>query len=141
MHSSVTFVTECEKIRIMKISHIDHLVITTQNLNACLHFYVDILNMKHEYHDNRHSLVFGNEKFNIHTRKAEFLPAAENPTYGSLDLCLIIDGDMNQVKQEIENKGYPIELGPVTRHGAQGEMTSIYLRDPDGNLIELSSYN
>ena len=125
----------------MKINHIDHLVITTSHTDKCIHFYTDILGMKHEYHNNRHALYFGNEKINIHTRKAEFLPAAKNPTYGSLDLCFIIDGDIFETKKEIEEKGYPIELGPVTRHGALGEMTSIYLRDPDGNLIELSSYN
>lgn len=124
----------------MKINHIDHLVITTQNLENCLHFDVDIPGMTHESSNHRHSLLFGNEKFSIHTRKAEFLPAAQNPAYGSLDLCLIIDGSINNVKQEILSKGYPVELGPVTRHGAPGTMTSIYLRDPDGNLIELSSY-
>lgn len=69
------------------------------------------------------------------------MPAAKKPTYGSLDLCLIVDDDLNQVKKDIEDKEYPIELGPVVRHGALGEMKNIYLRDPDGNLIELSNYN
>ena len=79
-------------------------------------------------------------KFNIHTRKAEFLPAAGNPEYGSLDLCLAIEGSIEDAEKEIKEKGGAIEEGPVTRHGALGEMKSIYLRDPDGNLIELASY-
>lgn len=124
----------------MKFKNIDHIVITTENLGACLHFYVDILGMELDQSNNRYALKFGRQKFNIHTRKAEFLPAAANPTYGSLDLCLIVEDDIDDVKHEIESKGYPIELGPVVRHGALGEMQSIYLRDPDGNLIELSKY-
>ena len=79
--------------------------------------------------------------FNIHTRKTEFLPTAEHPSYGSLDLCLILDGSVDMAKAEIERKGYPIELGPVRRHGARGAMRSIYLRDPDGNLVELAEYH
>lgn len=124
----------------MKIKNLDHLVITTQNLEDCLHFYVDILGMTLDNSNGRYALRFGDEKFNIHTRKAEFLPAAKYPTPGSLDLCLVIDEDPAQAKAEIEQKGYPAELGPVTRHGALGEMQSLYLRDPDGNLVELCHY-
>lgn len=130
-------------VRLMKIKNLDHLVITTKDIHACLHFYVNILGMKCDKSDGRYAVYFGdcnNQKFNIHTRKAEFLPAAAYPTCGSLDLCLVIEGDIYSVKQEIENKGYPIEEGPVIRHGAQGRMTSIYLRDPDDNLVELCSY-
>ncbi len=125
----------------MKFRNIDHLVITTQNLEECLHFYVDVLGMDLDQRNDRYAVRFGNQKFNIHTRKAEFLPAAKYPTSGSLDLCLIIDEDVSDAKREIEEKGYPVELGPVIRHGALGQMQSIYLRDPDGNLVELSSYN
>ena len=115
-------------------------MITTENLEACLHFYVDILGMRAEEKNGRYALFFGNQKFNIHTRKAEFLPAAGNPEYGSLDLCLAIEGSIEDAEKEIKEKGGAIEEGPVTRHGALGEMKSIYLRDPDGNLIELASY-
>lgn len=127
-------------IKFMKIKNLDHLVITTKNIDACLHFYVDILGMKCDKSNGRYAVYFGdhnNQKFNIHTRKAEFLPAAANPTYGSLDLCLAVEENIYSVKQELEDKGCPIEEGPVIRHGAMGEMTSIYLRDPDGNLVEL----
>ena len=123
----------------MRYRNIDHLVITTRNLQDCLHFYIDVLGMEPDS-NGRYAVRFGTQKFNIHTRKAEFLPAAGNPAYGSLDLCLIVEDSLDQAVQELESKGWPIELGPVTRHGALGEMRSLYLRDPDGNLIELSSY-
>lgn len=125
----------------MKVKAIDHLVITTSNLEKCLAFYVGILGMELDESNNRYALRFGKSKFNIHTRKAEFLPAAQNPTYGSLDLCLIVDTFIDEIVKEIKDKGYPIEEGPVIRHGALGAMQSVYLRDYDGNLIEISSYN
>lgn len=123
----------------MKFKNIDHLVITTSDLKACLHFYVDVLGMELDESGGRYAVKFGDSKFNIHTRKAEFLPAAENPTYGSLDLCLEVE-NLDEAEREIREAGYPIELGPVVRHGARGEMQSIYLRDPDGNLVELCCY-
>lgn len=125
----------------MKVKAIDHLVITTSNLEKCLAFYVGILGMELDESNNRYALRFGKSKFNIHTRKAEFLPAAQNPTYGSLDLCLIVDTFIDEIVKEIKDKGYPIEEGSVIRHGALGAMQSVYLRDYDGNLIEISSYN
>ena len=124
----------------MRIDHLDHLVITTQDLDRCLHFYVDILGMELDDSNNRYAVKFGNQKFNIHRKKAEFLPAARNVTYGSQDICLIAQGDIREIKAEIENKGWPIELGIVQRTGACGLMDSIYLRDPDENLIEISVY-
>lgn len=123
----------------MKFKTIDHLVITTADLKACLHFYVDVLGMELDESGGRYAVNFGKSKFNIHTRRAEFLPAAENPTYGSLDLCLEVE-NLDEAIGEIRKAGYPIELGPVVRHGARGEMQSIYLRDPDGNLVELCCY-
>ncbi len=124
----------------MKIDHLDHLVITTADLEKCLHFYVDILGMELDDRNNRYAVKFGNQKFNIHRKKAEFLPAARNVTYGSQDICLIAEGDINDIKAEIEAKGYPIELGIVQRTGACGPIDSIYLRDADENLVEISVY-
>ena len=124
----------------MKIDHLDHLVITTANLEKCLHFYVDILGMELDERDGRYAVKFGNQKINIHRRKGEFLPAARNVTYGSQDICLIARGDINEIKAEIEAKGYPIELGIVERAGACGPLDSIYLRDADENLVEISVY-
>lgn len=124
----------------MKIDHLDHLVITTQDLDKCLHFYVDILGMDLDDRNNRYAVKFGNQKFNIHRKKAEFLPAARNVTYGSQDICLIAEGNIEDIKAEIEAKGYPIELGIVQRTGACGPIDSIYLRDADENLVEISVY-
>ena len=124
----------------MQINRFDHLVITTQNLEKCLYFYGEIINMNVDTAKGRYALKFGRQKINIHRQKAEFKPAALNVTYGSQDLCFIVDGDIKDIKAEIEKKGYPIELGIVARNGALGPMDSIYLRDPDGNLIELSVY-
>lgn len=124
----------------MRINHLDHLVITTQDLEKCLHFYVDILGMELDDKNGRYAVKFGNQKFNIHRQKAEFLPAARNVTYGSQDLCLIAEGNIEDIKAEIEAKGYPIELGIVQRTGACGPIDSIYLRDADENLVEISVY-
>ncbi|SNV60587.1 VOC family protein [Veillonella rodentium] len=124
----------------MEVIGLDHIVITTADINRCIHFYGDIIGMDVVHRDGRYAIYFGNQKLNIHTKPAEFLPAAANPTNGSLDICFIVDEDISSVKKEIERKGYPIELGPVVRHGARGEMQSIYLRDPDGNLVELCQY-
>ena len=124
----------------MRVACFDHIVITTHNLEKCLHFYVDVLDMELDNRNNRYAVKFGEQKINIHRKKAEFLPAAQNVTYGSQDICLIADGNIEEIKAEIEAKGYPIELGIVERTGAIGPIDSIYLRDPDGNLVEISVY-
>lgn len=124
----------------MKVARFDHIVITTQDLEKCLHFYVDVLNMELDNRNDRYAVKFGEQKINIHRKKAEFLPAAQNVTYGSQDICLIAEGNIEEIKAEIEAKGYPIELGIVGRTGAMGPIDSIYLRDPDGNLVEISVY-
>ena len=124
----------------MKVARFDHIVITTQDLEKCLHFYVDVLDMELDNHNDRYAVKFGQQKINIHRKKAEFLPAAQNITYGSQDICLIAEGNIEEIKAEIEAKGYPIELGIVGRTGAMGPIDSIYLRDPDGNLVEISVY-
>ena len=85
-------------------------------------------------------MKFGIQKINIHTRKGEFQPAAGNVQYGSLDLCLIVDEPIEEVYKELQEKGADIELGIVDRTGAMGSIKSIYLRDPDQNLVEIASY-
>lgn len=102
----------------MNIKGLDHLVITTQDLKACLHFYGEVLGMTVKENNGRYALHFGNQKLNIHTKKAEFLPAAQYPTYGSLDVCLVVAGPIEAVVADITAKGYPIELGTVNRNGA-----------------------
>lgn len=124
----------------MRIRQIDHFVLTTRSLVDCLHFYVGVLGMRHEEHGGHHALLFGTQKINVHTAKGEFQPAAQCPEYGSQDFCLVTDDALQTVEEEIRRAGWPVELGPVTRHGAMGEMESLYLRDPDGNLVELAHY-
>lgn len=124
----------------MQIERLDHFVLTTENLEKCLAFYRDILHMRVEETNGRYALRFGRQKINIHTRKAEFLPAAMYPVSGSLDFCLVVKGPLDKVKEEILASGYLVEEGPCRRHGACGPMESLYLRDPDGNLVELSVY-
>lgn len=125
----------------IRLAGFDHLVLTTGNLAACLDFYVGVLGMRHEFAGGRHTLYFGRQKFNVHTRPGEFLPAAEKAAARCLDFCLVVEGaDIEEVSEYLEMRGQEIELGPVRRRGAQGEMWSVYLRDPDGNLVELAVY-
>ena len=124
----------------MKVTSIDHFVITTHNIDKSIAFYQDLLGMKHVEKDGRHAFIFGHQKINIHAKKGEFQPAALHPEYGSQDFCLIVEEDVESIKKEIEKKGYPIVEGVVKRHGAQGDINSLYLRDPDGNLVELANY-
>ncbi|MEG0836952.1 MAG: VOC family protein [Akkermansia sp.] len=121
----------------MDIIDIDHLVLTVADMEKSIDFYTHILPMRHE----GRALFFGNHKINLHCRPREFSPAARHPIEGSGDFCLIIQDDIHDAVREITKCGGIIELGPVTRSGAQGEMQSIYLRDPDGNLVELASYS
>ncbi len=124
----------------MKISHIDHFVITVSNLARSLDFYVGLLGMEHRAVGNHHNLYFAGGKISLHTVKGEFSPAADNPEYGAQDFCLIVEDDLQAVKAELECRGVEVVEGIVVRHGARGEMQSLYLRDPDGNLVELSHY-
>ena len=124
----------------MIVLALDHFVITTNNLETCLRFYTETLGMEAKETSGRFSLWFGSQKINIHTRPAEFLPAAAHPLPGSLDLCFEIEDDMEVVLAELKSKNAPLVTGIVERNGAKGKMRSIYLRDPDGNLVELASY-
>ena len=89
----------------------------------------------------RKALGFGNQKFNLHQKGKEFEPKAANPTPGSIDICLITNTPISSVITHLRSLDIKIEEGPVQRTGAQGPITSIYLRDPDRNLIEVSNYN
>ena len=124
----------------MKITDIDHLVLTTMDVEACLHFYTDTLGMEKRETNGRFSLWFGRHKINIHTRPAEFLPAADKPIPGSLDLCFEIEDDIEVIYGELKRKKAPLITEIVERNGSKGKMRSVYLRDPDGNLVELASY-
>jgi len=121
------------------IGHLDHLVLTTTDEKACITFYVEILGMALErFGDGRTAFRFGRQKINLHLRGHEHEPHAHLPVPGSLDLCFIADRPLDVVIETLAGKGVRIVDGPVPRTGATGPLRSIYLRDPDLNLIEIS---
>ena len=124
----------------MKLINFDHIVLTTGNMEKCIHFYRDILGMSLSDANGRYAFLFGNCKINIHQRPGEFQPAALNPKEGSIDLCIITETPLEEVEEELKEKEAPLITGIVDRHGARGPMKSLYLRDPDGNLIEIARY-
>lgn len=123
------------------IESLDHLVLTVQSIDKTIDFYRKALNMEVvEFGDNRKALLFGRQKFNLHEVGKEFEPKARKPVSGSADFCLITKAPIEQVVQHFEGIGVPIEEGPVLRTGAVGRIISVYVRDPDGNLVEVSNY-
>jgi catechol 2,3-dioxygenase-like lactoylglutathione lyase family enzyme len=125
----------------MKIKQIDHLVLTVKNIDITIDFYVNILNMEKEiFNENRVALKFGNQKINLHQLNTEVTPKAKYPTLGSCDLCFIVETSLEKVYQELIAKDIKIIEGIVNRTGANGKIKSLYINDPDGNLIELSNY-
>jgi catechol 2,3-dioxygenase-like lactoylglutathione lyase family enzyme len=121
------------------IDHLDHLVLTTAQLERCVAFYTQVLGMTVEtFGAGRTALRFGAQKINLHEAGKEFEPKARRPTPGALDLCFIADRPLDEVIAHLRAVGAPIIEGPVQRTGATGPIRSIYLRDPDENLIEIS---
>jgi catechol 2,3-dioxygenase-like lactoylglutathione lyase family enzyme len=101
-------------------------------------FYEQLGMRRETFGDGRLALRFGVQKLNLHHAGAEISPHAEHPTPGSADLCFLVEGRLDEVVDELATLGIPVELGPVERMGATGPIRSVYLRDPDGNLVELS---
>ncbi|MDT8865964.1 VOC family protein [Vibrio fluvialis] len=125
----------------MQISHLDHWVLTVADIDATVAFYSEILGMTPvTFSEGRHALSFGNQKINLHLLGAEFEPKARTVQTGSADLCFITHTPLDMVIVTLQEHGIEIEEGPVTRTGAVGPIRSVYVRDPDGNLIELSNY-
>lgn len=125
----------------MRIDRLDHLVLTVHDLDATVAFYTKVLGMEAvTFRGGRRALTFGHSKINLHEAGHEFEPKAARPTPGSADLCLIVDGPVKRIIAELASHGVPLEEGPVERTGATGPIVSVYVRDPDDNLIELSNY-
>ncbi|EIB4687465.1 VOC family protein [Salmonella enterica] len=123
------------------IDRIDHLVLTVSDISTTIRFYEEVLGFSAvTFKQNRKALIFGAQKINLHQQEMEFEPKASRPTPGSADLCFITSTPINDVVSEILQAGISIIEGPVERTGATGEIMSIYIRDPDGNLIEISQY-
>ncbi|HUL66927.1 MAG TPA: VOC family protein [Burkholderiaceae bacterium] len=121
------------------IDHLDHLVLTTIDRAACVDFYTRVLGMTVEtFAGGRFALRFGNQKINVHERGREFEPKAHLPVPGALDLCFIADRPLDGVIAHLRACNWPIVEGPVERTGATSRLRSVYVRDPDLNLIEIS---
>ena len=125
----------------MKLVSLDHLVLTVRDLARTVDFYRDVLGMSvSAFEGGRLALKFGSQKINLHQAGEEFTPHADRPVPGSADLCFVTDRSITEWIDHFEGLSVPIAEGPVPRTGALGPMTSVYVRDPDGNLIEIASY-
>jgi catechol 2,3-dioxygenase-like lactoylglutathione lyase family enzyme len=124
------------------IERIDHIVLTTRDKAACIRFYTEVLGMQlvafKTRTEERQALLFGRQKINLHEWGREFEPKAHVPVPGSLDLCLIASVPLEAVIRKVEAAGVKILAGPVVKTGAVSEIRSVYVRDPDLNLIEIS---
>ena len=126
------------------IDRLDHIVLTTRDRDACIRFYTEVLGMKLEKFrtptEERLALKFGAQKINLHVWGAEFVPRAHVAVPGSLDLCFIAAVPLDEVMAKLKSKKIPIIEGPVKKTGATGPIRSVYVRDPDLNLVEISVY-
>ncbi|QLB14148.1 glyoxalase [Mannheimia granulomatis] len=126
----------------IKINALDHLVLTVADIDNTVDFYTTVLGMQAiTFGDNRKALLFGMQKINLHQKGAEILPNAQNADCGTADLCLLTDTPLDEVLRILQSHGIAIlEGGIVPRTGAVGKIESVYCRDPDGNLLEISRY-
>jgi catechol 2,3-dioxygenase-like lactoylglutathione lyase family enzyme len=125
----------------MKIERLDHFVLTVASVDATCAFYSEVLGMEvSTFGGGRKALLFGRQKINLHQAGAEFEPKAHAPSPGSADLCFIAETSLQDVIADLKGLKIAIEEGPIERTGATGPIKSIYLRDPDQNLIEISNY-
>jgi catechol 2,3-dioxygenase-like lactoylglutathione lyase family enzyme len=126
----------------MKIERLDHFVLTVRDVDATISFYQTVLGMAPvTFGSGRRALAFGQSKINLHPANAPLAPHANHPVPGSADLCFVTTESPQSVIDHLRKCSINIEEGPVPRTGALGSITSVYLRDPDGNLIEVSSYH
>lgn len=124
----------------LNITHLDHLVLTVKDIDVSVAFYQKLGMKKQLFLGGRVALQFGQQKINLHQLGKEFEPKAKQVQAGSADLCFIVSEPLEQVLSYLKEQNLSIEAGIVERTGAVGKIHSVYLRDPDGNLIELSNY-
>jgi catechol 2,3-dioxygenase-like lactoylglutathione lyase family enzyme len=123
------------------IDRIDHIVLTAFDVQRTIDFYSKVLGMEPiTFAEGRRGLAFGRQKINLHQAGREFEPKALKPVPGALDLCFITETPLEEVIAQLKSDGVVIAQGPVPKTGALGPMSSVYFRDPDGNLIEVSNY-
>jgi catechol 2,3-dioxygenase-like lactoylglutathione lyase family enzyme len=124
----------------MRVESLDHLVLTVDDIDATIAFYTSVLGMRVvTFGDNRKALAFGTQKINLHLTGREFEPKAAAPCPGSADLCFLTAEPLDRVVEHLRSCGVPVIEGPVIRTGASGPIRSVYIRDPDGNLIEIAN--
>ena len=124
----------------IRLDHLDHLVLTVADIGRSVAFYRDVLGMSVEtFAGGRTALRFGDQKINLHLAGHEFDPKARQPLPGSADLCFIAQTPLSEVEAHLRACGVAVEEGPVRRTGATGPILSVYMRDPDGNLVEISN--
>lgn len=125
----------------IRIDRLDHLVLTVADIDVTCDFYARVLGMGVvTFGEGRRALSFGSQKINLHQAGREFEPKADRPTPGSADLCFIAETPLDRVVAHLQTEGIEIEQRPVDRTGATGAIRSVYFRDPDRNLIEISNY-
>ena len=122
------------------IETLDHLVLTVANMDATTDFYTEVLGMDLVSYGGRKALAFGEQRINLHQRGHEFNPKAAHPTPGAGHLCFITSTPLEQVIDYLKELRVHIEDGPVERTGALSQLRSVYIRDPDHNLLEISNY-
>ncbi|WAF88082.1 VOC family protein [Metapseudomonas otitidis] len=123
------------------LERIDHLVLTVADIPRTVDFYQRVLGMRHEvFGEGRSALAFGQQKLNLHQAGREFEPKATHPLPGAIDLCLVTTWPLDRLLAHLAAEGVAVEEGPVRRTGALGPIESVYVRDPDGNLIEIGRY-
>ena len=126
------------------IDRVDHIVLTTRDLDACVRFYTEVLGMElsrfRTPKEERLALKFGRQKINLHVWGSEFVPRAHVAVPGALDLCFIASVSLDEVMKKLGDKNIPVLEGPVDKTGATGPIRSVYVRDPDLNLVEISVY-
>ena len=126
----------------MKIERIDHFVIRTTDVEATCEFYSRVLGMDVEtFGKGRKALKFGPHKINLHPDTSDWKPRAADPRVGGEDFCLLTKTPIEEVVEHLKAENVEIEVEPSTRVGALGPITSVYFRDPDGNLVEVSNYD
>ncbi|WP_109402279.1 VOC family protein [Proteus terrae] len=124
----------------MKITHLDHLVLTVADIQITCDFYHHVLGFNViTFKEGRKALTFGSQKINLHQVGKEFLPKAAKPTAGSADLCFLTQTPLLEIIEHLNQQGVKIEEGPVPRTGATGAIMSVYFRDPDNNLLEVAN--
>jgi catechol 2,3-dioxygenase-like lactoylglutathione lyase family enzyme len=125
----------------VQVDRIDHFVLTVRDVDATVRFYERVMDMHRVvFAGGRVALHFGRSKINLHAAAAPYEPHAAQPVPGSADLCFIVTTPIPEVLAHLAHCGVDVESGPVPKTGALGPMTSVYFRDPDGNLIEVSNY-